>query len=137
MQVPLIQAVIKTGAIYPQPCCPSPYHGFPQALEIEIPEDKKGDVMYAIDEITAKVAEKGMTGRLSTWPRPVAMMFVEAGSEYAIRYIKGDFEEKLNMDAIQEEFSKYADAEVKLTPLVDDDYNRPNYIFVLMDFLNF
>lgn len=136
MQVPLIQSVIKTGAIYPQPCCPSPYHAFPQALEIEIPDDKKGDVQYAVDEITKAIADKGMTGRLSTWPRPTAMMFIEAGAEYAIRYINGEFTEKLNMEAIQEEFSKYAGVEVKLTPLVDEEYNRPNYIFVLMGFLD-
>ncbi len=75
MQVPLISAALDEGAIYPQPCCPSPYHGFPSALGIEIPEDKKGDVQFAIDQITAEVAERGGTGRFSTWPVPVAMMF--------------------------------------------------------------
>ena len=63
MQVPLISAVVDTGAIYPQPCCPSPYHGFPSALGIEIPEDKQGDIGYVVDEITRIMAEKGMTGR--------------------------------------------------------------------------
>ena len=32
LQAPLIKAVVETGAIYPQPCCPSPFHGFPLAL---------------------------------------------------------------------------------------------------------
>jgi len=32
MQIPLIKAAYEEGAIYPQPCCPSPYHGFPAAL---------------------------------------------------------------------------------------------------------
>lgn len=32
MQVPLIKAAVEQGAIYPQPCCPSPYHGYPAAL---------------------------------------------------------------------------------------------------------
>lgn len=137
MQVPLIQAVTKTGALYPQPCCPSPYHGYPQAFEIEIPEDKKGDVEYAIEEIRKAVAEKGMTGRLSTWPRPAAMMFVQAGAEYAIKYAKGEIKEKLDMDAIKAEFKAYAGLESTLTPLVDDENNLPNYILVLMDFLNF
>ncbi len=66
-QVPMISAVVDTGAIYPQPCCPSPFHGFPSALNIGIPEDKKGDIGYVVAEITRIMAEKGMTGRTSTW----------------------------------------------------------------------
>jgi len=34
MQTVLISSVIELGAIYPEPCCPSPYHGFPMALGI-------------------------------------------------------------------------------------------------------
>lgn len=34
MQVPLIQQVAELGAIYPQQCCPSPYHGYPSAFNI-------------------------------------------------------------------------------------------------------
>ncbi len=137
MQVPLIQSVTKTGAIYPQPCCPSPYHGFPVAFEVEIPEDKKGDVEYAIAEIKKAVEEKGMSGRLSTWVRPAAMMYIEAGAEYSIRYINGEFEEKLNQEALKEEFEKYAGVEVTMTPLDDGTYKRDNYFLILMDFLNF
>ncbi len=137
MQVPLIQAVTKTGAIYPQPCCPSPYHGFPVAFEVEIPEDKKADVEYAISEIKKAVEAKGMSGRLSTWVRPAAMMYIEAGAEYSIRYIKGEFKEKLNEKALKEEFEKYAGVKVQMVPLDDGTYKRDNYFLILMDFLNF
>ncbi len=137
MQVPLIQSVTKTGAIYPQPCCPSPYHGFPVAFEVEIPEDKKGDVEYAIAEIKKAVDAKGMSGRLSTWVRPAAMMYIEAGAEYAIRYINGEFKEKLNKEALKQEFEKYAGVKVQMTPLDDGTYKRDNYFLILMDFLNF
>ena len=82
-QIPLISAIVSTGALYAQPCCPSPYHGFPSALGIEVSEDKMGDLPWIIEEITKVMAEKGVSGRLSTWPAPVAMMFIEAGAEYA------------------------------------------------------
>ncbi|WP_346936208.1 DUF3798 domain-containing protein, partial [Clostridium sp.] len=38
MQEPLIKSTLNEGAIMPQQCCPSPYHAYPGALGIEIPE---------------------------------------------------------------------------------------------------
>jgi hypothetical protein len=137
MQPPLIKASLDAGAIYPQPCCPSPYHGFPSALNIEIPEDKKGDVAYAVEKITAAIAEKGGTGRFSTWPVPVAMMFVEAGAEYAIEYAKGNIEGKVDKDMIQQKFEEYAGVEIQMTTLVENGTAYDNYFMVLLDFLNF
>lgn len=41
MQEPLITAILKHGGLFPEQCCPSPTHGYPGALGIAIPEDKK------------------------------------------------------------------------------------------------
>ncbi len=137
MQVPLIKSVVDTGAIYPQPCCPSPYHGFPSALGIEIPEDKKGDIGYVVDEITRIMAEKGMTGRTSTWPVPVAMMFIEGGAEYIKQWIEGNTNGKVDLDKIKEAFKGYAGVEIDAKPLEEGGRKYDNYFVVLMDFLNF
>jgi len=91
MQIPLITAVVGTHAIYPQPCCPSPYHGFPSALGIETQSGgKMVDVNYMNSEIKKIAANRNMTGRLSTWPIPAAMMYTTAGAEYAIKWINGE-----------------------------------------------
>lgn len=137
MQVPLITAVVKTGAIYPQPCCPSPYHGFPSALGIEIPADKQGDIGYVIDEITRIMAEKGMTGRTSTWPVPVSMMFIEGSAEYAKAWIDGEFEEKMNIPKLMEKFKEYSGVDVNLTKLEEGGVTYDNYYVILLDFLTF
>jgi len=137
MQVPLISAVVGTGAIYPQPCCPSPFHGFPSALDIGIPEDKKGDIGYMVGEITRIMAEKGMTGRTSTWPVPVSMMFIEGSAEYAKAWIDGEFEEKMNITKLMEKFKEYSGVEVNLTKLVEGGTTYDNYYVILLDFLNF
>ncbi len=137
MQVPLIAASLETGAIYPQPCCPSPYHGYPSALNINVPEDKKGDVAYVVEEITKAIAAKGGTGRFSTWPVPVAMMFVEAGSEYAMKYASGEIKEKVNLEAMTKEFKEYAKTDITITTLVENGVKYDNYYMVLVDFLNF
>lgn len=137
MQVPLISATLDAGGIYPQPCCPSPYHGFPSALGVEIPEDKKGDVDFAIEQITAKIAEKDGTGRFSTWPVPVAMMFIEGGAEYAMSWARGEFTDKLDTAQIQAKFDEYAGVGVSITPLEEDGINYDNYMMIMMDFINF
>jgi len=137
MQVPLISAVVGSGAIYPQPCCPSPFHGFPSALDIGIPEDKKGDIGYMVGEITRIMAEKGMTGRTSTWPVPVSMMFIEGSAEYAKAWIDGEFEEKMNITKLMEKFKEYSGVDVNLTKLEEGGTIYDNYYVILMDFLNF
>ena len=137
MQVPLISAVVSTGAIYPQPCCPSPYHGFPSALNIGIPEDKQGDIDYVVGEITRIMAEKGMTGRTSTWPVPVSMMFIEGSAEYAKAWIDGEFEEKMNIPKLMEKFKEYSGVDVNLTKLEEGGVTYDNYYVILLDFLTF
>jgi len=137
MQVPLISASLDAGAIYPQPCCPSPYHGFPSALGIEIPEDKKGDIPFAVEQITAKIAEKGGEGRFSTWPVPVAMMFIEAGADYAMAWGNGEFTEKVNQDELAKAFNAYAGVDIELGVLTEGGETFDNFFTVLMDFLTF
>src|SRR5690606_27446132 len=76
MQEPLILSILEQGAIYPQQCCPSPYHGYPAALNIDV-TGHEGDVQYMLDSIDAKLTEAGQEGRMSTWSVPVNMLMVE------------------------------------------------------------
>ncbi|MDI9459582.1 MAG: DUF3798 domain-containing protein [Bacillota bacterium] len=88
MMEPAIRASLDAGIIFPEQCCPSPFHGYPGALGIEIDEEHKGDVPYILDQIKAKVAEMGRSGRMATWVAPINMVFVEAGVELAIKAIQ-------------------------------------------------
>ncbi len=142
MQVPLIQSIADQGGIYPQPCCPSPTHGFPSALALEIPKDKQSDMNYILEAIDVKLDEKGMDGRMSTWPVPVSMMFVEGGTEYAKAWINGEFTEKVDKEKLVEAFKKYAKKDIQVQTLVDKDeagneVSYDNYFMVLLDFYDF
>lgn len=137
LQIPLIKSVYEGGAIYPQPCCPSPYHGFPSALGIEIPEEKQGDIDYLTDQLRDKMAENGMTGRMSTWPVPCSMMFIEAGADYAKAWIDGEFEDKLNVDRVKKYFQDYAGVDIEVNALVEEGTEYPNYLTVLLGYLEF
>lgn len=139
MQEPLIKAILKEGAIFPQQCCPSPYHGYPGALGIQIPDDKKGNVDYVIDQITAKIAEKGGKGRFSTWPVPVNMMFVEGGVEYAKAYLEGSIKSKNDKQALSDILSKVSNKPMKINTLNDEKSGKKldNFYMILSDYIGF
>ena len=138
MQEPMIKAIVEQGALYPQQCCPSPYHGYPGAFGIEIPEDKAGDVPYVIEQISAKVAESGMSGRMATWPVPINMLFVQGSVEYAMSYLNGDFDNIVDVSKVQEVFAKNG-AEVTITPYTNDATGTTfdNYLMVLSEYVVF
>lgn len=139
MQEPLIKSTLQEGAIFPQQCCPSPYHGYPGALGIEIPEDKKGDIDFVVEEIRTKIAEGGGAGRFSTWPVPMNMMFVEAGAEYAKAYIEGNTNGRLDVDKVSEVFEAYAGTKMNIEPYTDEETGKTydNYLMILSDFIDF
>lgn len=101
MMEPIIKQSLEYGAIFPEQCCPSPYHAYPGALGLEIPEDKAGDLDYLYGEIRTKVAEKGGEGRFGTWSRPANVAIIESGVEYSKDFIEGDIE-RLDVDRMLE-----------------------------------
>ena len=137
MQVPLIQQVAELGAIYPLQCCPSPYHAYPSAFNIST-EGHEGDVNYMLEQIKAKVGEYGNSGRMSTWTVPVAMMIIEAGVEYAIKYCKGEITERFNEEALLAELKKIGGDDVKWSSYVDADAGElANFKMIIAPFYDF
>ena len=137
MQVPLIQQVAELGAIFPQQCCPSPYHAYPSAFNIST-EGHEGDVPYMLDQIKAKVAEYGNTGRMSTWEVPVNMMMIEAGVEYSIKWCKGEIADRCDEAALLAEMKKIAGDATTVTHYSDDAVGElDNFFMILCPFYNF
>lgn len=120
MQEPLIKKVLDEGAIFPEQCCPSPYHGYPGALGIEIPEDKIGDVEYIISEIKDKVAEKENAGRMGTWSVPAAIALIRACGAYAVEYAQGNVERQ-DIDAFIE-FLRQEAGDIKYQTYKSDNF---------------
>jgi len=139
----LIKAVVDNHAIYPQPCCPSPLHGFPEALGIDKAKGRS-DIYYLISEASRIAAEKNMTDRLSTWPISASMMFTNAGAEYAIKWINGEvsktgIDNQVLMDCMNNYIEDVIGEEscVLLRPYSDGDIIYNNYKQVLMSYLDF
>jgi len=158
IQDQIIQQVIKTGAIFPSPCDPSPYHGFPTALGITpyFPSgeyNERGEEVMrlkitseVVNAIMTSLSDKNMTGRLSTWPVQHETMLTYVGVEYAIKWINGDVpKEGIDVDVLRSLMEDYAGVNVTLTPFTDEfpyveegtGETFDNFLMVLMDFITF
>lgn len=136
MQVPLIQAVVSEKAIYPQPCCPSPFHGFPAALGLESTD--VGDIDAVVAATNAKIAEAGVQGRLSTWPVPAAMMCTIASAEYAVKWINGEVpQEGIDLEILKGCMKDYAQVDVTLNTYVEEGTEYPNFQQIIMGYLTY
>ena len=135
MQVPLIKKVVDEKAIYPQPCDPSPYHGFPTALGIET-GDTMGDIDYVVAETNRIVRENGVEGRLATWPVPDSMMSTNIGVEYAMKWMNGEVpQEGVDMAVLKQLAKDYAGVDVQFNPYVEDGVEYPTFLNSIMDYL--
>ena len=140
MQEPLIRSVFENGAIYTLQCCPSPFHAFPAALNIDM-SGHEADVDYMLEQLQAKVTEAGMGGRVSTWAVPCNMLFIEAGVEYAKTILEeGRTRENALDDELLRQTIQECAGDVKMTVAnyVDDSGNEvTNHYLVMADFITF
>lgn len=135
MQIPIIKEVVELKAIYPQPCCPSPYHGFPTALGIETGEDQS-DIQYIISETSRIIREAGDAGRVSSWPVPASMASTNACCEYIIKWINGEVpQEGIDVDALAQCMKDYAGMDIYLENYVENGQEYPMFQAYLMDYL--
>jgi len=142
-QAALIKAVVNCHAIYPQSCCPSPFHGFPEALGIET-DCCHADLKHVIDEACRIAAEKGMTDRLSTWPVSSSMLFTNTGAEYAIQWLREEVSKKIIDDRVLEEciydYIREVVGEgvkVEMDSYSENGVTYGNYKMLLMSYLDF
>lgn len=106
MQEAVIKAALNAGAIFPEQCCPSPTHGYPSALGINV-EGMAGDMNAIIKAIDAKIVEGGGAGRFATWPVPINMLMVNALTELAFDKIEKRVD-TLDMAAVEKKFEELA-----------------------------
>ena len=137
LQVPLIQEVAKYKAILPQQCCPSPYHAYPSAFNIET-KGHEGDVEYMLGEIKKAVADAGNSGRMSTWEIPINMMMIEAGFNYAVKWIEGDITERCDEEALLAEMKAISGEATTISHYSDEATGElDNFFLILCPFYDF
>lgn len=139
MQEPLIRSVFENGAIYTLQCCPSPFHAFPAALNIDM-AGHEADIDYMLDQLQKKVDEYGMNGRVSTWGVPCNMLFIQAGVEYAKKVLEGETNGVVLDDEVLRQTVQECAGDVKMSL---DNYTDEtgktyeNHYLVTSDFVTF
>ena len=100
--IPLLQQVLAYGAMYVRPCCPSPFHAFPEAFGIPTHERtgmyyadgsailRLRDVTEVIEDTRRTIDAAGMRGRFSNWMLPPAFVWTTVGFYYAAEWLNGD-----------------------------------------------
>lgn len=147
LQEPLIRGVLELGMIYPQQCCPSPYHAYPAALNIDV-TGHEGDVKFMLQAIQEKLKEAGQEGRMSTWGIPINMLMVELGVRYSMGWLDEEFEERNDPEAferIANEISEERGAgEMKISNYIieaeeedGEDKTLENFYLLLAPFVDF
>lgn len=142
MQEPLIRSVFENGAIYSLQCCPSPFHAFPAALNIDM-SGHEADVSYMMEQLQAKTNEAGMQGRVSTWGVPCNMLFISAGVEYAKKVLEGKtngvvLDDAVLRETIQECANEFTEGmEMTLVNHEENGAAVKNHYLVTADFVNF
>lgn len=137
----IVKATVESGAMLPSTCDPSPFQGFISGLGIQIPDDKSNDAQYAVEQIKAKMAELGMTGRTATWPVASSALYFYAIYDYACAYAEGTITEKTDIKAMTDLIDKRADemagmdVNVYLTEWENNGTTYPQYFAFLMDFV--
>ncbi len=124
----MIKAVLECGAIYPQPCCPSPFHGYTALFGIDA--GKYDDPDGVLRQISAEIAKYGNTGRMATWAISSDLLMVDAGVEYAELYCRGEVEKALDRAKMEEIFTRLSDGRATLSSMS----HAPNCLLFLCDY---
>jgi hypothetical protein len=140
MQEPLLAQISAYGGFYPLQCCPSPFHALPAAFNIDL-AGREGDIAFLIEQLNIEVAAAGAGGRVSTWPIPINMLFVETGVRYAIEFLEGRTNGPHDPAVLNQVISEVAASfngavELALWPL-EGGGELDNMYRVLSDFITF
>jgi len=147
----LLWDAVARGTIYPSPFFdPSIYR---LAFELYIPSldeitrsfDQffhRDNLRFVIEEIRNHLAERGMTGRVSSWPVNVNDMFVYAAIEYGFMLISDEVSAEnvdiLVLTQIMDDYIYRYTGESGLGVMgmfADSESYAPNHILFLMNFL--
>lgn len=129
MQEPMIRSVLQGGGYVPEQCCPSPTHGYPGALGISVPEDKKGDIAYINSENKRVIAEHKMSGHFGTWIAPESMVAIRAATDLLVDAV-GKKVDLGDQAAVKQYLEKEAGAPVQVRKY---DETKGNQYLILLD----
>lgn len=139
MQEALQAAILnEPNALYPLPCCPSPFHGFPASLGLAVNPEDYGNIESYIGKAAEVLKEKDALERFSTWAAPINMSMINGAFDYATKYITGEITEKQDIDALAESLQVVTGTAPLISNYEDDNGKvYDSYFMLLFENINF
>jgi len=158
VQPALIRAVMEEGAIFPSPCCPSPYQGFPSALkldgfsfydrdggttrldaEFDNPEQMVNPdfIQATIEQIDKTIVGAGMGGRFSIRPFPEYALNIFVTFDYATKWMAGKTDGKVDLNVLRELIESYTGPGADIEPYTEEGITYDNYILYMQPSITF
>ncbi len=139
MQEALQAAILnEPNALYPLPCCPSPFHGFPASLGLAVNPEDYGNIESYIGKAAEVLKEKDALDRFSTWAAPINMSMINGAFDYATKYITGEITEKQDIDALAESLQVVTGTAPLISNYEDDNGKvYDSYFMLLFENINF
>ncbi len=132
MSVPLVQQVAACGAILPQLYDPSPYHGYPEAFDIDL-EDHEADASHLLNQIESAVASYDNSGRMASWSTSQNMIVVQAGVEYSIKWCEGIITERCDRATMISAVRTVAGSDTSVAYYTDEKIGWLSHSFAVQD----
>ena len=133
----VIKTLVEAGeGIYINSSQSSPFQGYPEAFNIDVPSDKRGDAEWMVEQLHNYCVENGCSGRFSVRSLPTNCCCLNIAVQYGVRYLQGDVNGKFDADMLKQCFSEVTDTpvdELSLNMFVNPDNGESydNYCMIL------
>ncbi len=132
MSIPLIQQVAACGAILPQLCNPSPYHGYPEAFDIDL-TDHEADTPYLLHQIKSAIAAYNNEGRMAAWSVPQNIIVLQAGVDYSLQWCKGTVIKRCHRSTMIPSIRSVASSNAAVEYYIDETLGKVPRSFAIQD----
>ncbi len=132
MSIPLIQQVAACGAILPQLCNTSPYHGYPEAFDIDL-TDHEADTPYLLQQISTAVASYNNEGRMAAWSVPQNIIVLKAGVDYSLQWCKGTVKKRCHRSTMAKAIRSVASSDTTIGYYRNEKNKKVTQSFAIQD----
>lgn len=132
MSVPLVRQVAACGAILPQLCDPSPYHGYPEAFDIDL-TDHEADTAYLLRQIKSAIASYNNEGRMAAWSVPKNLIVLQAGVDYSLQWCKGTVIKRCHRSTMTSSIRSVAGSDAAVGYYTDEKLGKLSQSFAIQD----
>lgn len=132
MSVPLVQQVAVCGAILPQLCNPSPYHGYPDAFNIDL-TNHDADTSHLLHQIKSAVASYNNEGRMASWSVSQNAIVLNAGVDYSLQWCNGTVKKRCHRSTMAKAVRSVANSEATIGYYTDEKLGKISHSFSIQD----